>query len=156
MKEIRGELEKKRPKFELAVKVKLLDILLYLVRRPQQQGGITERKSSNIKQIEESMLYIGENLDKSISLEELAKRCSMSVSYYSTQFKKMTGIPPGQYIIERRLDLALELLENPNYNIFEVAMKSGFHDITNFNKIFKKYVKVTPSEYKNSLLTEMN
>jgi AraC-like DNA-binding protein len=68
----------------------------------------------------------------------------------------MTGMPPGQYIIERRLDFALELLETPDYNISKVAMKSGFHDITNFNKIFKKYVKVTPREYKNSFLRDMN
>ena len=87
MKEISGELEKKQPKFELAVKAKLLNILLYLVRRPQQQESITERRSYSLKQIEESMIYIGEHLDKSLFLEELAKRCSMSVSYYSTQFK---------------------------------------------------------------------
>lgn len=148
MKEIRSELEKKQPKFALAVKAKLLDILVYLVRSPQQQASIAGKNGYNAKYIEESMIYIGDNLDKPLPLEQLAKRCSMSVSYYSMLFKKMTGISPGLYITERRLDLAMELLENPDYNISEAAAKSGFHDITNFNKIFKKYVKLTPREYK--------
>ena len=41
-------------------------------------------------------------------------------------------------------------LDNDEYNISEVEIKSGFNDITNFNKIFKKYIKLTPREYKNS------
>ena len=150
MKEIRGELERKQPKYELAVKVKLLNLLLYLSRNPNHQVSSLGKQNYNLKYIEESISYISDNLDKSLTLEELAKRCNMSVSYYSMLFRKMTGMSPGLYIIERRLDIALELLDNDEYNISEVAITSGFNDITNFNKIFKKYIKLTPREYKNS------
>ena len=68
----------------------------------------------------------------------------------------MTGMSPGLYIIERRLDMALELLETTDYNISHIAIKCGFNDITNFNRIFKKYIKLTPREYKNSLSKEEN
>jgi len=151
MKEIRSEFEKKQYKYELAVKVKLLNILMYLVRNPQNQLNKLGKKNYNIKYIEESMNYIADNLNESLTLEELAKRCNMSSSYYSTLFKKMTGMSPGLYVIERRLDMALELLETTDDNISQIAVKCGFNDLTNFNKIFKKYIKVTPREYKNSI-----
>lgn len=151
MKEIRSEFEKKQYKYELAVKAKLLNILMYLARNPKNQSNKLGKKNYNIKYIEESMNYIADNVSESLTLEELAKRCNMSCSYYSTLFKKITGMSPGVYIIERRLETALELLETTDYNISQIAVKCGFNDITNFNKIFKKYIKVTPREYKNSI-----
>lgn len=93
--------------------------------------------------------YIEENYTENISLEKAAKIVSMSKSYLSTIFKKVTGINFNEYVMTVKMDKAYELLKTGDLTIYEVAEKIGFNNPNYFSKVFKKYKGISPSETKS-------
>lgn len=93
-----------------------------------------------------AMRYIENHLEDSISLTVLAKHIGISRSYLCKVFKAGTGITVNQYILERRIALAAELLVSGK-NVTEVSAEVGFHDDTYFIKAFKQMLGTTPKKY---------
>lgn len=83
-----------------------------------------------------------------ISLDELAAVACMSSAYFLREFKKYFGLSPYQYIMQRRLHMAAELLETTAHSIAEVCFIIGYSDVTSFIKLFKKYFSFTPAAYR--------
>ena len=71
----------------------------------------------------------------------------MSSNYVSIFIKKHAGISIKQYVIQTKITMAERLLKQTNLTISEIAKKTGFVDSSHFNKIFKKYSGINPSEY---------
>lgn len=91
--------------------------------------------------------YIDENISKaSITNAELAELVGFSEVYFRKLFKKRFGISPIQYVINRRICFAKQLL-NGKYRIAEVAEKAGFNSIYHFSREFKKQTGKSPSEF---------
>ncbi len=96
--------------------------------------------------------YIRENLgEKDLSLNRLAEQVSLSPAYLSSMFSKNMNCTVGQYVTERRMEAARELLADPCCRLYEVAEKVGYEDPKYFSKTFKKVVGVSPKEYRESL-----
>lgn len=98
--------------------------------------------------------YINENFTKQISIEELAELCGLSLNYFSLCFKDTFGETPKVYITKMRLSKAKTLLEFSSYNIKEIATVCGFQKFNSFSCSFKKYMGMTPSEYRESLSSQ--
>lgn len=94
--------------------------------------------------------YINENFASNITLEELAELCGLSVNYFSICFKNTFGEPPKVYITKMRLSKAKTLLEFSSLSAKEIAILCGFKKFNSFSCSFKKYVGVTPGEYRLS------
>ena len=124
----------------------ITDLLTELILCANQV--VTPEGQSNI--IDETLSYISENADKSLTLEHLAKRASLSPFYFTRVFKKETGFTPHEYIIHVRLELAKFLLKTTNARIKEVAFRSGFNNESNFCTSFKKATGTTPLEFRES------
>lgn len=91
--------------------------------------------------------YIDENIGKAnITNAELAELVGFSEVYFRKLFKKRFGTSPIQYVINRRVCYAKQLL-NGKYRIAEVAEKSGFSSIYHFSREFKKQTGKSPSEF---------
>ena len=73
---------------------------------------------------------------------------SFSVSYISKMFKAYTGIPVKEYITQKRIAMASELLLNTGKKVWEVGEAVGYDQQRSFIEIFKKYRGMTPSEYR--------
>ena len=103
-------------------------------------------------EIEKTMVYINQNLDKSLTLDEIAHIANMNKTYYSTIFKKVTGKTVWEYILNARVELAISYLikNDGEFNITEILNMCGFNNATSFNKTFKKFTGKTPTEYKKS------
>ncbi len=103
-------------------------------------------------EIEKTMVYINQNLDKNLTLEEIAHIASMNKTYFSTIFKKVTGKTVWEYILNARVERAISYLtkNDDEFNITEILNMCGFNNATSFNKTFKKFTGQTPSEYKKS------
>ena len=78
----------------------------------------------------------------------IAGKVFVNPAYFSQLFKKETGCGFNDYLNSLRLENAKILLRQPFLKINEVADMAGYKSIAYFNRIFKKYVGVTPSEYR--------
>ncbi len=95
--------------------------------------------------------YIDEHLTEEITLSILAEEFEKNPSYLSNTFKKEVGKTVTDYINEKRIGESLRLLNTTSMSIADVSQKVGIIDFSYFSKLFKKYVKVSPREYKKMI-----
>lgn len=100
--------------------------------------------------VDSAIRYMETHYRKDLNLAYLSNLISMNTNYFSTLFKKKTGMSFVQYLQMIRIRRAQELLRDPALKIYEVAADSGFQDEKYFFKIFKKITGLTPNEFKNS------
>ena len=99
---------------------------------------------------ERAKTCIEANYNNGITVVDIAKLLNLERSYFSTIFKKSVGIPPQQYLNEYRLNKAAKLLVGSHVSVSEAAYATGYTDIVNFSRMFKKYFGMSPSEYKKA------
>lgn len=95
--------------------------------------------------------YINKNYKQSISLKKLSETCFMSENYFHHLFTKTFNITPNNYILQIRMNEALQLLTNSNLRISEVAVEIGFTDSAYFSRVFSKYYGMSPLRYRKIL-----
>ena len=91
--------------------------------------------------------YVITNFKNQISIDLVAQQINMTTTSFCRFFKKRTNKSFIQYINEIRIGYACKLLLEENYNVSEIAYESGFENISNFNKQFKKIKNTTPSQF---------
>tara|TARA_R110002050_G_scaffold171113_2_gene303123 strand:- start:44195 stop:45073 length:879 start_codon:yes stop_codon:yes gene_type:complete len=102
--------------------------------------------SDKIKKVYE---YVQDNFDKKITLAEVSELINMSQVSFNRFMKKRTGKTFVDYVNDVRIGFAAMKLIEKDTNISEIAFNCGFNNIANFNRVFKKLKKCTPSQYKN-------
>ncbi len=93
--------------------------------------------------------FIQEHQDEDISLGQVAKAVNASSFYFCKMFKKVTGINFTDYLSRLRIEKAKNLLLNPNLRVSEIAYEVGFQSLTHFNRVFKKIIGESPTEYRS-------
>lgn len=89
------------------------------------------------------------NLFSQVSVEELAQKSNLSVSSFKREFKKLYNDSPANYIKNKRLERAAELLLVSDKRITDIAFDCGFSDLANFTKNFRDKYNVTPTGYRS-------
>ncbi len=92
--------------------------------------------------------YMHEHYHEPVTLNEVAEHAFVSTYYISRMFKKEMGKNFVDYLNELRMEKAKEMLKDVRYKTYEVAEKVGIPDAHYFSRLFKKYVGVTPTEYR--------
>ncbi len=118
----------------------------YLTNRSFQQ----QNDFYNSERIEKVYTFLKENHHRKIKIEEVAELVNMSVISLSRLTKQRTGKSFMEFLIEVRLGSATRRLIETNDSISEICYDCGFNNISNFNRIFKKYQNCTPSEFRSS------
>jgi len=88
------------------------------------------------------------NLQRRVSLDELADVANLSKSHFIHLFKTEAGLPPGEFLIRLRIDKARDLLTVGSFSVKEVMALVGYGGKTNFAQLFKRYSGFLPTEYK--------
>lgn len=92
--------------------------------------------------------YIENNMNRRITLSELAGQVHLSRYHFSRLFQKTMQVPPSRYIVERRIQYAKTLLVSSSLSIGEIALAAGFENGMYFSKVFKRYEGVSPKRYR--------
>ena len=95
-----------------------------------------------------SVSYIHSHLRDNLSVESLAAMEFLGVSRYRELFREVMGCSPSEYIVRLRIMKAKDLLTQPSLAIAEIADRVGYRDRLYFQRVFKKYVGMTPGEYR--------
>lgn len=148
--QIENEFKEKNAEYRFAIKNLLNSILITLIRQGNYLSPNADTVDrAHLKIMRKAMDYIENNLSESLYLEDIAQRVGMSPSYFSTLFRKISTTTLTHYINERRISLAMHLLNcEGESTMLSIAVKCGYNNTANFNKAFKTVVGVTPTEYK--------
>ncbi|MEK5436651.1 MULTISPECIES: response regulator transcription factor [Paenibacillus] len=120
----------------------------------QEAINLLYQVKSNIyrKEVLRITEILQENVENKITLDRLAQEVNMNVNYLCRVFKQDTGRSIVQYMNELKINKAIELLKLPDTRIKEVASQVGIDDPFYFNRVFKKIVGLSPSDFRKKLL----
>ena len=99
--------------------------------------------------IEQAIEYIVANYNKDISLQDVADQIHLSPTYFSNIFKKEKGVNFSDFVLELRMNQAMELLRNSGLKVYEVAEEVGYNNVHYFSACFKKYTGISPTDFKS-------
>ena len=95
------------------------------------------------------LTYIGDHLDRTLSVGELAELVHFHPNYFVRFFKERMGVPPVRYINNVKTERAKSLLENTSLPIKEIMAQVGFSDYSHFSKFFKAYCGYSPTAFRS-------
>lgn len=122
----------------------LLLSLLYTLGKLLNSVGTTNDR------INETVTFITTHYNSEISIKELADSCNLSQSRYMYLFKEQTGMAPHAFQQTLRIKNCMTLLSSTRLSIADICELSGYHDPLYFSRVFRKYVGVSPRQYRNN------
>jgi len=106
---------------------------------PTNRGGLAPARANRICE------YIDSHLQENIALEVLAEIAQLSVHHFARAFRQSLGIPPHNYIVQRRVEHAQQMLRNTDLPLSEIAIEAGFTDQSHLARHFRTITGVSPS-----------
>ena len=128
----------------------MLQNLLFKLNREQasRQSPVSNRKIVCLLQ------RIQDNPSKWWTVSEMAEYCNISENYLRTLFHKHTGLAPKEYIDNLKMNRAIEMLNNPQMKIYEIAESLGYMDNYHFIRRFTKIIGQSPGKYRKTILRQ--
>lgn len=124
----------------------LLNLVAAKLYKRQQPNALLHKNSEEF--IQTITQYLDEHFMEPLCLPELGARFHISHYYLSRIFKAETGLSPMKYVIYRKIGESQNLLMNTDLPIGTISEQLGFNDNCYFSSIFKKYIGLTPSQYR--------
>lgn len=152
MNDIYREQTEKRLGYELALRAKLSELYLFLVRELATPTVPVETApeqivSDSTAKLKNALSYMEQNYSYNISMQEVAEQIGMDYYQFSRFFRRMTGKRFSEYLSELRLSHAKKQLLSGNKTVSEVAMDCGFDYLAYFISKFKKAYGMTPRDF---------
>ncbi|MCD8356453.1 MAG: AraC family transcriptional regulator [Clostridia bacterium] len=132
----------------------LLNIVYMKLQKRQKPTEFNQKGNEDF--IQNITQYLDEHYMEAISLQDLASIFHMSHYYFSHIFKIETGISPMRYVMYRRIGEAQNMLMNTEMTIGTIGETLGFGDNCHFSSMFKKYVGITPTQYRKHFQLQRN
>ena len=145
------EYQEQRPLFEHAFKALLLQLLVIVSRSYSESlknEEYTQIFMKHRRAIEETLSYTRAHYAEDLRIETVAKLALMSQSYFCYFFKLLVGKTFTQYLIEVRIEHAKEALAQTELSVTDVAINSGFNNVSHFIRTFKANVNLSPIQYR--------
>ncbi len=126
---------------------------LILLSKTEKAPDVIDFISSLFKPIENKFKsIIKTHLFSSLSLQEFATLCNMSLATFNRKFQEIYAENPRKYITNKKIEKASELLTSKENRIVDIAYGCGFESISTFNRNFKIRYKKSPTGYRNTII----
>lgn len=122
--------------------------LLGLVYSISRENFFDDQQTAVENMVNKARLLFRANVEQQISPEKVARELGLSYSWFRKTFKAYTGIAPGQYLIQLKIEKAKALLTNPALSIKEIAYHLNFDSSFYFSKLFKEKTGLPPEKYR--------
>lgn len=131
-------------------KVKVMELLLFLSSPdiPLYKESRPYFYKEQVDTIREIKIYLSENLDRHITLNELSEKFNIPLTTMKLCFKGVYGSPINTYMQKFRMSTATTLFRTTNESVTAVAVRVGYKNSSKFAQIFKEHTGYTPTEYK--------
>ena len=150
--DIMWEWTKKDSGYELMIRANILKIFTFLARCDEATLKKSKSKSSN-EAIDTALSYIAEN-SATVTEQEAAERCGLSLAYFSTLFKNTVGQKFGEYLMQLKIGRAKNLLLTTDKSITYIAYETGFSSSSHFIARFREIENTTPAQYRRKAQKE--
>ena len=136
---------------KITTQVRAKIILLQFILEMWKKGFVIENDTSGRNTVEKEMVsYIQQNFTGKISLREFGEQFHLSEKYISRYFKEHFHITLSQYVPYLRLEHAKQLLQDTDIPVTDVAMQSGYQNVSYFIRSFQKAYAVSPLKYRKN------
>lgn len=132
--------------YELQVKGLLLCLLSTLIA---QSDGLPPVENGDTRRLKTVLQYVTDHFSENLPVAEAAAVCQCSPSHFMRWFRQMTGQSFTGYLNAWRLNAAAEALRATDDTVLAVAERTGFKNLSYFNRAFKARFGQTPSEYRS-------
>jgi AraC-like DNA-binding protein len=136
--------QKKEKIVKLAISSRLVELLLSIADCAGEMDN-----SWVTSDIEASLKLIENNDDKFLTVEQMAAKAGLSTSRFKCKFKEQTGLPPAEYQLRKKIEIAETTLKTTDLSITQTAYKLGFSSSQYFATVFKRFKKTSPSAIKD-------
>ena len=128
-------------------------LLTYELKRLYRQKQSLPLHGSGLgpRQLRRALGYIDENLKDKITVSDLAGLVELSRFHFVRAFKKSTGMPPHQFIMQRRIERAKDMLADSRLPVTDIAFTAGFNGPAQLTRVFRHIVGVTPTTFRRDL-----
>lgn len=116
---------------------------------------ITKAPKKDQETMEAVIHYMRENLERKLSLAELAEYAGLSSSRFSILFQKKTGCPPLTYLNQLKIQKACHYLDSTDMKVNQISSKFGFVDAFYFSRVFTKIMGLSPTDYRKRKKTSL-
>ena len=136
---------------KITTQIRTKIILLQFILEMWKKGFVIENDTSGRNIVEKEMVsYIQQNFTGKISLREFGEQFHLSEKYISRYFKEHFHITLSQYVTYLRLEHAKQLLQDTDIPVTDVAMQSGYQNVSYFIRSFQKAYAVSPLKYRKN------
>lgn len=131
------------------------ELLFRFFRLLYQYGYVVKNENASSdsemeRKLKTVIAFIQEHYTEDMSIGEIARVCHFSQAHFMNFFKKFAGMTCVEYINHYRLSRAAETLVTTDLPVMETALENGFHNISYFNKLFRREFGATPREYRRA------
>jgi AraC family transcriptional regulator len=128
-------------------------LLVHLLRLCSSQTHLASSFNQGLSKLQLQVVidYIQANIDRNLSLTELASITQLGSHHFSNLFKRSTGLSPYQYVMQQRLNKAKELLRNTDRSIIDIAIQTGFANQSHLTTAFRKHLSIAPRNYRSMI-----
>jgi AraC family L-rhamnose operon regulatory protein RhaS len=146
-----NEYKKKPLGYRSSIKALLMELLISLCRcheRQVSQPLASARDESNV------IAWICEftrlHYAQPIMLEQIYQMCGMSAAAFTSKFKQKVGKTYTEYRNDVRIEISCDLLRKTDKKVIHICQEVGFNDVSHYNKAFKQFTGMTPSQYRSN------
>lgn len=148
IKSIMDEMRYKKEFYAESVKGLQLSLLMNIARMNQGIQAKVRKQSRGASQISYALHYISAHYAEELTIGDLAQESHMSETHFRRVFQKIMNMTPSDYLNLVRVQMACEYMKKHADSVELVAERCGFQSVSTFNRNFKKFLDITPYQWK--------